>query len=182
MVPSGLALQLNVISPETETEIVNWLDTREWSTDLSRRTQDFGHGYNYRNKSLTLGSPLDGKILICAQILIDAGLMNPQQCIVNEYTRNQGIAPHIDNKGFGPVVFGLSINADAVMLFEKDDERFECFLPRRSLVMLSGKVRYEWKHSISKNVTYIDDIGNKIVKPENYRRISLTYRELAEKR
>lgn len=65
------------------------------------------------------------------------------------------------------------------MVFERGTERFECFLPRRSVVKLSGPARYEWKHSIPSRVTYIDNTGVKVTKPQDYRRISLTFRELA---
>lgn len=184
-IPEGLSLQLNVITPEKEAEIIAWLDKQTWSTELSRRTQHYGYGYNYRKKDLTPGPPLTGPIKEIAEIFRTARLMNPEQCIVNEYTRNQGISPHVDNLGFGPIVIGLSIGEDTVMIFERSrpgqgSERFECFLPRRSVVMLSGPARYEWKHSIDKLVTYIDSNGNKVTKPQDYRRISLTYREVAK--
>lgn len=183
-IPEGLALTRDIITPEKEAEIIAWLDTREWSNELARRTQHYGYGYNYRSKKLTPGHALEGPVLEVAQIFQRAELMNPVQCIVNEYTRNQGIAPHIDRLDFGAVVLGLSIGADGVMVFERArtgqaPERFECFLPRRSIVMLSGAARYEWTHSIEKRVTYIDGMGTKVTKPQDYRRISLTYRELA---
>lgn len=178
-IPEGLALQRDVITPEKEAEIITWLDTRQWSMELARRTQHYGYGYDYRRKNLTPGPALVGPVLDVAQIIERAGLMRPVQCIVNEYTRNQGITAHIDNTNFGPAVIGLSISGDGVMVFQRGTERFECFLPRRSIVMLSGPARYEWTHSIEKKVTYIDDHGMKITKPQDYRRISLTYRELA---
>jgi alkylated DNA repair dioxygenase AlkB len=178
-IPEGLALQRDVITPEKETEIIAWLDVHPWSTELARRTQHYGYGYDYRRKNLTPGPALEGPILEVAQIIERAGLMHPVQCIVNEYTRSQGITAHIDNTNFGPVVIGLSISGDGVMVFQRGAERVECFLPRRSIVMLSGPARYEWTHSIEKKVTYIDDHGIKITKPQDYRRVSLTYRELA---
>lgn len=178
--PEGLYLQRDVITPEKEAEIITWLDAREWSTELLRRTQHFGYGYDYRRKNLVVGAPLEGPILDVAQIFENAGMMKPVQCIVNEYTRNQGITPHIDNRNFGPVVLGLSIIGDGVMVFERGTERFECFLPRRSVVMLSGPARYEWRHSIDKKVSYINDKKIKVIKPQDYRRVSLTYRELAQ--
>lgn len=179
-IPEGLALQTNVITPEKEAEIIAWLDTQTWSTELTRRTQHYGYGYNYKRKDLVPGTPLVGSINEIADIFRRAKLMNPEQCIVNEYTRNQGIEPHIDNLGFGPVIIGLSICGDGVMVFERNAEHFECFLPRRSVVMLSGPARYEWKHSIKKRVTYTDNNGIKINKPQDYRRISLTYREIVK--
>lgn len=176
---SGLSLQPEVISQEKEIEIINWLDVHQWSGELARRTQHYGYGYNYRSKNLTPGPPLEGPVLEIAQIIEKAGLMNPVQCIVNEYTRNQGIAPHIDNLAFGPTVIGVSIGADGVLVFERGRERFECFLPRRSFMMMTGSARYEWKHGIDKRVIYNDSNGQKITKPTDYRCISLTYRELA---
>jgi len=169
-IPEGLALQPNIISVEKEKEIIEWLDSREWSNELSRRTQHYGYGYNYKHKDLIPGPPLEGPILKIAQIIEKAGLMKPVQCIVNEYYRNQGIAPHIDNLAFGPVVIGISLGADGVMTFERGNEIFEFFLPQR----------YEWKHGINKRVTYIDNHGKKVIKSQDYRRISLTFRELAK--
>lgn len=183
VVPEGLSLQLNVITPEKEAEIITWLDTRNydpWSTALSRRTQHFGYEYNYTGKSIAPGPPMVGPILDLAQYIEKVGLMKPEQCIVNEYFRDQSIAGHTDKIIFCPVIIGISLGADVVMTFERGIEKFECFLPRRSMMMITGQARYEWKHGIQKRVTYIDNLGNKITKPNNYRRISLTYRSIAK--
>lgn len=180
VVPEGLALQLDVITPEKEAEIIGWLDSQQWSNELSRRTQHFGYTYDYKRKDINPGVPMQGPILEIAQMLERAGLMKPVQCIVNEYYRNQGIAPHIDKLTFGPTIIGLSIGSDGVMVFERGTERFECFLPRRSVVMLTKAARYDWKHSLEKKVTYTNAAGIKVSKPQDYRRISLTYRELAQ--
>lgn len=122
---------------------------------------------------------MEGPILRLAQKFETARLMKPVQCIVNEYFQSQGISAHIDNKNFGPTIIGLSIGADAVMTFKRNSERFDCFLPRRSVVLMSGESRYSWTHEISSNKSYTVN-GQKIVKPEDYRRISLTFRELAD--
>jgi hypothetical protein len=58
--PQGLTLNFEIITPEKETEIITWLDTQQWSTDLSRRTQHYGHLYNYKGGSLRIGVG-DGK-------------------------------------------------------------------------------------------------------------------------
>jgi len=181
IIPEGLALQPTIISCDKEKEIISWLDSRSWSNTLSRRTQHYGFEYNYKSKNLLSGPKLEGPILEIAEIIKKAGLMDPDQCIVNEYYRNQGISPHIDSLIFGPVIIGVSISCDGVMIFERNQEKFECFLPQRSLIMLSGPARYEWKHSIDKKISYIDNYGNKITKSTDYRRISLTYRESLKK-
>lgn len=77
-IPLGLALQRDVITPEKEAEIITWLDSHEWSNELSRRTQHFGYQYNYKGRNLTPGTPLDGPILEIAQLLEKAGLMIPR--------------------------------------------------------------------------------------------------------
>jgi alkylated DNA repair dioxygenase AlkB len=181
IIPEGLSLELDVITPEKEKEIITWLDNREWSTELSRRTQHYGYSYNYRSGDLKPINPIEGPLLDIANMIEKAGLMKPVQCIANEYYREQGISPHIDHLSFGPTVIGLSIGGDTVMTFNhiKSNEIFNCFLPQRSIMMMTGPARYEWKHSIGKTVSYINSSGMKITKPQNYRRISLTYRTIS---
>lgn len=190
MIPQGLSLQPNIITPEKEHEIISWLDNQTWSTELSRRTQHYGYNYNYKSKDLTPCIPIQGPLLEILQRIQLAELMKPVQqvksqtdlrfqCIVNEYRRNQGISPHIDNLSFGPTIIGISLGADVSMTFNRNNETFPCFLPQRSMMMMTGPARYEWRHSISKCVTYVTPAGEKIKKPDTYRRISLTYRELA---
>ena len=100
-IPEGLSLQQDVITVDKEAEIISWLDSRPWSTEISRRTQHFGYDYNYKHKHVTPGPALEGPILEIAQMIQRSGLMTPVQCIVNEYYRDQGIAPHIDSLLFG---------------------------------------------------------------------------------
>ena len=110
--------------------------------------------------------------------------MVPVQCIVNEYYQTQGIAAHIDNKNFGPTIIGMSIGADGVITFKRgagyghEAGRYDCFLPRRSVMMMVSEARYVWTHEISGNKSYSID-GVRTPKPIDYRRISLTFRELA---
>lgn len=182
MIPDGLSLQRDVITLDMEQKIITWLDNQPWSTDISRRTQHYGYQYNYYGSDLLPAKPLCGAILEIAEIFAKAGLMNPVQCIVNEYDRTQGIAPHVDNLVFGNTIISLSIGDDGVLVFSKDNNIYPCYLPRRSVMMISGAARYEWKHCIKKSATYTNPLTDeKIVKAVNYRRISLTYRELANK-
>jgi alkylated DNA repair dioxygenase AlkB len=171
--PLGLSLNLEFITPEKEQEIIEWLDRHPWSNKLSRLTQHYGYEYDYTKKNILpqKTTPLTGPIF---EIIQD--YMQPDQCIVNEYRRNQGIAPHIDNLAFGPQVISISLGADTVMNFTRDSEQYDCFLPRRSAIMLEGPARYEWKHGIDKTVKYYDPEKGLFTKPLDYRRISLTYR------
>lgn len=61
------------------------------------------------------------------------------QLIINEYEPGQGISGHIDNKVlFDDIIAGLSIGSQAVMRFEKNEEKYDLMLERRSLLILSG--------------------------------------------
>lgn len=65
---------------------------------------------------------------------------------INEYLRGQSIAPHMDSLKFGDVGI-LSLLADATMRFTSAiGEQRDFVLPRRSLAIMSGELRYKWKH------------------------------------
>jgi alkylated DNA repair protein alkB family protein 8 len=183
MVPNGLTVLYDRVTPEREHAIITYLDSQPWSTELSRRTQHYGVAYNYQSRNLhvTPAPPLAGEVQVVAQWVSDNHIMDgtgPVQCIVNEYYRDQGIAPHIDREVFGDTVVGLSLGADAVMEFTRGDQTYFAWLPRRSLMIMTGEARYQWKHSIPKRVKYVDSTGVTVTKPAEYRRISLTYRRV----
>jgi alkylated DNA repair dioxygenase AlkB len=174
--PSGLFYSPDFISEKLEKEIIDWLDSQEWSTKLSRRTQHYGSEYDYSKKKVSSNSePLPDFLLklIKKFPISDDGVFN--QCIVNEYTRNQGIAPHTDSKEFGETIIGISLGDDTVMNFTYGDKSYDLLLEKRSCMMMTGDARYKWKHGIDKKVSYHTD-DKKIIKAQNYRRISLTFR------
>lgn len=182
----GLIIYYDVINHVNEKLIIDWLDNNEintWSTQLSRRTQQFGYSYDYTAKNLNSINkiqPISGPLMLLSNILIDANILTPEQCICNEYTRNQGIAPHTDNRSFGDTIAAFSLNDDTSMTFENNEtkEIINIFLPARSLLVMSGEARYNWKHSISKNISYKNNLDKKIIKSNDYRRISATFRSL----
>lgn len=182
--PPGLELRLDFVSENQEEAIIAELDQQEWNTSLSRRTQHYGQRYDYTQKTAVGNDapPLTGMIDYFAKKLGQRNIFGegrmPEQCIVNEYYRTQGIAAHTDVKTFGPVVVSISLCEDTIMHFSRDGVTIPVFLPRRSALIMSGESRYAWKHEIKGNVTYFDPDGIKIKKSEDYRRISLTYRTM----
>lgn len=101
----------------------------------------------------------------------------PDQVIVNEYMPGQGITAHIDCEPcFENTVISLSLASDTTMIFtnEASDEKIPIVLRKRSLVVLKGESRYNWKHSIPARRS--DKINGKTVKRQ--RRISLTFRRV----
>jgi len=188
----GLVGETEFITEERERRIVNYLDQREWlpvtpDAASSRRVQQFGYAYGYNTKSVSDKpvSPLETDILEVALYLQKTGWLpeGKLQCIVNEYTRNQGISPHIDSPQFGPIVVTISLLENSVMIFtHKNDGRSEeVYLPRRGILVLEGEARYDFKHSIASKVNYFTPSGQKVTKGQDYRRISLTYRTVSDR-
>lgn len=159
-----------------EKEIITELDSLPWSNQLKRRTQHYGYIYDYRSRSLPKATtPLSPSLLKVAKLLP----FEPTQCIVNEYLRNQGISAHTDSRVFGPIIASVSLLAPCEMIFTSGSRVFTLTLMPRSLLILSGEAREDWKHEIKGNVKVSLPDGTIYHKPEDYRRVSLTFRTLA---
>lgn len=181
----GLYIQENIITPQTENDIIKWLDTREWSTVLPRRTQHFGYVYDYAGTTLIPGDPFESWIKTLSDHLIKNSVMKDiDQCIVNEYDRDQKIGKHIDGKRgnktniFGPYIISISLGEDTNFIYTNPTtkQKVEIYAPRRSLLVMSGDSRYVWTHEIPKRQS-VNVNGKWVKKAENYRRISLTFRK-----
>ncbi len=176
----GLYLYPDAITPEIEQKIVTWLDTEgKWSNALSRRTQHYGYEYGYTARDAKPTTPITGPLLEVANWLAGCEIMNPTQCIVNEYTVDQGISAHTDAKIFGPVIASLSLLQPTNMIFthQSQSDKSITLMPRSVLVM-TGQARSEWRHEIPKRKTVTMKDRSILKKGEDYRRISLTYRTM----
>eukprot|EP00730_Choanoeca_flexa_P016822 TRINITY_DN8020_c0_g1_i3.p3 TRINITY_DN8020_c0_g1~~TRINITY_DN8020_c0_g1_i3.p3 ORF type:complete len:216 (+),score=16.38 TRINITY_DN8020_c0_g1_i3:80-727(+) len=85
-------------------------------------------------------------------ILADLNLDNSIHVL--DLAQDGRILPHVDSVKFvGPVVVGLSLMSPAKMDFEPVDNYhgapFSAHLPQRSLYIMRGDVRYEYKHAIT---------------------------------
>jgi alkylated DNA repair dioxygenase AlkB len=109
------------------------------------------------------------------------------QMTANEYMAGQGIAPHTDTTTcFGPQIFILTCNAGITMTFRRNKKtdadasvegpsKLSLWLPRRSLLIMSGESRFEWAHSIASRK--LDNINGELIQRE--RRVSLTFRQVS---
>ena len=94
----------------------------------------------------------------------------PEQVIVNEYEAGQGIAMHIDHRGFGPTVCTISLLEDWEMDFRlKRNDKHPAMLETGSCVFLTEDSRYDWQHGIAPRKREKDGA-------KRGRRISLTFR------
>jgi hypothetical protein len=179
----GLVVQLERIDSDYETMLISEIDSQTWtilsSSTLStpeRRVQYYG--VELVDQKLQQAPNMTPCIAHFAETISRMVGVKFNSCVVNEYTQKQGISPTIDHPMLGSVSITLSLGENAMMKFERDNEHHSVLLPRRSTVTMIGAARYLWKHSISRNVFYLDDNDFKIKKSSEYRRISLTFRSV----
>lgn len=182
MYPIGLRKYNDIINENTEKDLLSEIDSYQWSNKLKRRTQQYGYTYDYTSSNIVEKAPEFPKLIdAIANYLTELKIfeIKPNQCIINEYLRNQGINPHIDKNIFGNTIVSISLLEDTIMKFTRENEVVPVFLPRRSMIILQNSARYDYKHSIESKVSYnLDD--KKIIKSKDYRRISITFRNFSE--
>jgi alkylated DNA repair dioxygenase AlkB len=147
---SGLSYIENYINMDDEKSLIEFINSKPWLNDLSRRTQHYGYKYLYDSKNKlekTEDIPLELSY-IKDKISTDFN-KTFDQLIVNEYNPGQGISYHTDNiKLFDDTIISLSLGSQCYMNFKKDDQEKELLLKRGSLLILQGDARYKWKHMI----------------------------------
>lgn len=179
---SGLTYIPNFITKEEEHFLIENIDASPWINDLKRRVQHYGYKYDYKSRNVNddayLG-PLPKWVMPVSQRLFAKGIFPavPDQMIVNEYEPGQGISAHIDCVPcFGDTIASLSLGSSCIMEFSNPNtrEKAEKLLEQRSLIVLSGKARYEWAHAIPGRKSDMMN-GQKIYR---LRRVSLTFRNV----
>lgn len=175
----GLLYAEDILTEESERNCVDWIDQQPWNISLKRRTQHYGYEYNYRSREAAKPTtPINGPLEIIANWLESSNYMMPQQCIVNEYLKDQSIAAHIDSSVFGLVVISISLLQPCNMIITRNYEQISLCLMPRSILILSGESRTQWKHEIRGTTTVTLGDGSIFRKQDDYRRLSLTYRTL----
>ena len=171
----GLTYLPEFISKEEEKNLIEFIDSQQWNTDLKRRTQHYGYKYDYTKKKIDKDSYV-GKIPKEFDFIIEKLEFNPDQMIVNEYQPGQGISRHTDCiPCFKETIASLSLGSICAMEFEnKKGKKGSILLEPRSLLVLNGEVRYDWMHSIPARKEDIWE--NETIIRE--RRISLTFRNV----
>ncbi|AWZ02807.1 2OG-Fe(II) oxygenase superfamily protein [Rhodobiaceae bacterium] len=180
--PPGATLINDFVSVGREQELLSVIDNAPWLQDLRRRVQHYGWRYDYKARRVSedawLG-PLPNWLQQEIGRFSGSGLFDetPDQVIVNEYEPGQGIAPHVDCVPcFGPIIASLSLGGRVEMRFENTatGKKRETLLPARSLLVLTGPARYEWRHNIPARKSDVID-GRRVGRK---RRISLTFRRV----
>ena len=121
----GFTLIADFLTEAEEEEICDEIDLSPWSSELQRRVQHYGWRYDYKAKqidpTMRIG-PLPNWAKKIAQRLFESGHVPelPDQVIVNEYVKAQGIAPHVDSpSSFADGVAMISLLETWEMEFRK---------------------------------------------------------------
>lgn len=149
----GLRYVPDFCSPEEERALLEAIDRAPWTSEYRRRRQHYGVRYTRDEERLDGVAALPDWVLPIAERAVRAGFLErlPDGCLVNEYLPGQGIAPHLDKPTGGPVVLSLSLlSACSMELVAVDGTATtSVWLEPRSLLVLEGEARWEWKHGIA---------------------------------
>ncbi|KAK3084792.1 hypothetical protein FSP39_019116, partial [Pinctada imbricata] len=175
----GIYIQRDFVSEKEEEQICGAIYQTEFINSQSgRRKQDYGPKVNFKRKKLKTcvftGLPEFSKPLYDRMKILDilCDFVPVEQCNL-EYSPDRGSAidPHYDDFWlWGERLVTLNLKSDSVLCMTKDDlPGVEVYVPlyQRSLLVVYGPARHEWKHGIHR-----EDI--------NSTRIAITYRELSE--
>ena len=177
----GLKFMEDFLTPEEQALCVERVDSAEgeWRYDLRRRVQHYGWRYDYKARAITpdmeIGALPDWLSELAKKLYDETnGLFDrpPEQVIVNEYEPGQGIAMHVDHKGFGPTVCTISLLDDWEMDFSERRDKAPALLKRGSCVLLTGQSRSDWQHGIAPRKSEALVSGRR----QRKRRLSLTFR------
>jgi alkylated DNA repair dioxygenase AlkB len=154
MIP-GLYISHNVLTKEECSSILDEVNLGSWRLDLNRRTQHYGVRYDYKTRGLSYdvdlikGSVVERITTALLPIWSSLSKNTIGNVIVNEYTRGQKIAKHIDSPKFGDVVMTLSLGASATMVMTSSDEQvIPIELHSGTVVALTGLARSQYSHQI----------------------------------
>ena len=183
----GLSQVPDFLDEAEETSIISQIDQGEWIEDLRRRVQHYGWRYDYKARrvdpAMHLGA-LPAWTDALARRLFDAKLVPnlPDQVIVNEYRKDQGIGRHVDSESFADGVAMISLLESWEMIFcdKQGKRKVSRMLERRSVTVIKGKARYDWTHEIPKRKSEPVNPGKKHPRRDRVRRVSLTFRKVVE--
>lgn len=162
----GMIYQPEFITPEEETHILNFIQNMSWDTSMRRRVMHFGGVFDYRTLGVGAApSPIPQVFDLLMNRLVSCGILPvlPNQVTVNEYLPGAGIAPHVDTHSwFAHAICSISLSSTASMEMTKIEpgkcsemaaSTIGIFLPRRSLIALTGPAKLGYTHGIPNRKT-----------------------------
>lgn len=149
---NGLTYLDDFLTVEEEKQLLEKINSFEWSNKLSRKTQHYGYLYDYSNPKKEKTTPIPDCFDSIINKLNTIYNIHPDQLIINEYKPGQFISPHIDNiQLFEDNIASISLGSECTIQFINQNDIYKIVAERRSIIILSGDSRYNYTHEIIKN-------------------------------
>jgi len=104
-----------------------------------------------------------------------------RQIILNLYPPGEGISPHIDLPNrYADGIIGVSLTGGTTMTFQNGEERFDAYMPERTIYVMTGEARWKWSHGIVGRISDIVETKDGIETRLRSTRVSVTFRWLME--
>jgi alkylated DNA repair protein alkB homolog 8 len=154
----GLSIIEDFVTEDEEQQLLReFLQEGVWDSSISRRVRHYGHWFSYVQRGIDFAAETPAIPACCGPLLQRIAAAYPHlqpsnQITLNEYAPGQGIAPHVDtHSAFNDGLMSLSLGSAVAMDFRHPDgvRRAAVWLPRRSLVTMTGDARYAWTHGIA---------------------------------
>jgi alkylated DNA repair dioxygenase AlkB len=158
--PEGFKYQPDIISPEEEGELLEWireLPFKEFEFHGfvgKRRVVSYGWRYNFSERTVQKADDIPAWLLPLREAAAEFAAVEPaslQQVLVTEYAPGAAIGWHRDKAVFGDVI-GVSLVSSCVFRLRRKVgatwERASLQAEPRSAYLLRGPSRTEWEHSI----------------------------------
>ncbi|KAM0330113.1 hypothetical protein ACHAQA_004285 [Verticillium albo-atrum] len=180
LLPSGIWMQLDFITPEHEATLINIFQTQlTWPDRRGRLSLHYGYTFSYKTFGIDEDTPYKPFPDWLVPLLPTTEARPPDQVCLQYYAPGTGIPPHVDTHSAFDQLYALSLGAPVVMQFRDGatGERTDVDLLPRSMMEMRGDARLHWTHGIKsrKNDPTVD--GG--MRPREGR-WSLTYRWLRD--
>ena len=151
--PQGLEYTENIVNLDLNQQILEWYKSEDTQSKLfsvngtnSRKVIQYGYKYDYKTTSRV--EQIEPIPDLLKQLLILIGLPNLNQCIINRYLPGQGINAHIDSLMYGDTIACFTFLSSREMEFNRDAQKFTIITKPRSVYIMKGESRYDWKHQM----------------------------------
>jgi alkylated DNA repair dioxygenase AlkB len=173
---AGLTYVPEWVERDAHDRLLAAADEHEWRTTFDHRVQVYGYNYDHPARSAyRIGDIPEWAAAIATRLHRDGLFADaPNQLVVNDYPPGTGIFDHQDQAVFGDVVVSLSLGSACVMRFTRNEpaRAEEILLEPRSLLVMTGEARWDWKHGIPARAS---DLWHSREVARG-RRVSLTFR------
>ncbi|MEI9965210.1 MAG: alpha-ketoglutarate-dependent dioxygenase AlkB [Caulobacteraceae bacterium] len=158
--PEGFAYWPDRITPEEERDLAARfadLDFKPFEFQGyvgNRRVMPFGWRYDYGRRQVERAADIPDFLLPLRERAAGAAGLDPQalqQVLVTQYEPGAGIGWHRDRPNFADVI-GVSLLSPCLFRFRREAgegfERISLTLEPRSIYLMRGPSRWDWRHSI----------------------------------